>query len=151
MNTRILPTVLLVFLCGVGLGLLYFFYLSFEPFKPPTLTPNLIPILNTDKTIKNGETISTALNYCIYKKVSSVTTRRIESIGEDRRVYFLSTTVSAGMKPGCSFATSNTLPISSDIPPGKYKIILVSQFKVNQLKEVSVTYETEEFQVIKPE
>lgn len=128
-------------------GIFYFFYLIVEPFNIPTLNPNPIPILNKDKIIHNGETISTKLNYCVYKKVSSITTRRIESVGEDRRVYFLATTVSEGNKPGCGKVISNTLPISADIPPGHYKIILVTSFKVNAFKEVSATYETETFTV----
>lgn len=147
MKSSILPIIggvsILISLVFVG----YITYLLFEPFKPPTLDPQIIPILNKDKIIHNGETVSTKIGYCVYKKVSSINTRRIESVGEDRRVYFLSTTTSAGVAPGCGSVTSNTLPISKDIPPGHYKIILTSQLRVNQLKEVTATYETEVFTV----
>lgn len=147
MKLNLVPTLMLIALGIAFLMMLYIFYLLFEPYTPPILTPSIIPILNHDKTIRNGETVSTKINYCVYKKVHSITTRRIESINTDRRVYYLSTTVSDGAKPGCASVTSNYLPISADIPPGKYKLIMATTFKVNALKEVPVVYETEPFTV----
>lgn len=131
------------------LFMLYVGYLLLEPFTPPTLTPNPLPILNPNHQIKAGEPIITKVSYCIHKRVPSTTTRRYEEINNARRVYFLSTTESAGSPVGCGAVTSNTTPVPIDIFPGRYKVVLTSTFKVNALKSVTVTYETEEFEIIK--
>lgn len=127
--------------------MVYIFYLLFEPFKTPTITTP-IPILNKDRIIPSGDSISTRVDYCVFKQVPVYSTRRYQSIGGDSRVYFLSSQQTSGVKPGCASATSNTATIPKDIPPGRYKIILDSTFRVNQLKSVTRQYETEEFTIV---
>lgn len=128
--------------------ILYIGMLLFQPFTPPSLAPNIIPILNKDHKIHHGETISTEINYCIYQKVPSTTTRKYQTIGGDERIYFLSTTESVGQAPKCGHVVSNTFPVANDVPIGKYKIVLTSTFRVNVLKSVTVQYETEPFEII---
>ena len=123
----------------------YFLYLLWEPFTPPSITTP-IPILNKDKIIKQGESISTKISYCVYNKAHSTTTRRFHDL-DDHRVFFLTTTVSDGTDPKCDTITSNTMPVPTSIPPGRYKVVLDSVFTVNSLRTVSATYETEEFNV----
>ena len=142
-------TIISIFTFTLIVGFMaYVGWLFFEPFKPPTLGTGDIPILNKDKMIRGGEPISTKIDYCIYKKVPSSTTRRFENV-DNKTVFFLSTTESAGQDPQCGSVESNTGLVPSSIPPGKYRIILVSTFRVNSLKTVTAKYQTEEFWVIR--
>lgn len=134
--------VLILTFCALG----YFGYLIFEPFTPPLIKGGDIVILNKDHTIKELETISTKVDYCVYKQVPSTTTRKFLEV-DDQRVFFLSTTESAGAKVGCGSVVNNTFEIPSSIPAGKYRLILVSSFRVNPLKTVTVQYQTEVFWV----
>lgn len=139
--------IILVAVLVVTFGfLVYMGYLMFEPFTPPTLGQGDIPILNKDHIIKEGETISTKIDYCVYKNVPSTTSRYFENV-DDHRVFWLSTTEGAGTKVGCGSVVSNTFVIPESIPAGKYRLILNSTFRVNPLKIVTKQYQTEIFWV----
>lgn len=172
LNIISLATIIITFLLFGFLA-----YLLFEPFTPPWLGNGDIPILNKNHTIKEGETITTKIDYCIYRGVPSTSTKRYEQLDGDKRVYFLATTVSDGkdkktgkaLKNICGSITStntttyitsnvkssenttvpNTSTIPGDIPPGKYRIIITSIFQVNPLKTVTANYQTQEFFVVK--
>lgn len=146
MKLKIFDITGFLMLFGSFVGMLFFAYLMFEPFRTPEIsTP--IPILNEGRIVRHGEAIKTKVTYCTFKKVSSTTSRRYESVGGDRRVYFLSTTESAGSDPKCATVENNSARVPSDIPPGRYKIILDATFKINPVKTVTKRYETEVFTV----
>lgn len=136
----------LILLLLVSLTIGYIFYLLLQPFTPPQITTP-IPILNKDKILRAGEAISTKIDFCVYHKVSSTTTRRYHNL-DDNQVFMLSTSVSDGRDPGCGTVVSNTVPVPSSILPGRYKIVLNSTFQVNAIKIESHEYETEEFRVV---
>lgn len=126
--------------------MIFIFYLFFEPFKIPTITPDKIPILNENHQLKVGGLLSTDLNYCIYKQVPTITTRRIVETGTGQVYNF--TTMTASPKVGCNRITVKAA-IPENIPTGSYKIVTTSTYAVNPFKLVTANFESEEFDIIK--
>lgn len=141
-----LGTLLLISIGLMFVWIAYTTYLRFEPYQEPTAVEPL-QILNENHQVKQGGTVSYLLNYCISKKVPTTNSRTIESQSDNTRIYFLATTVSAGANPGCNKTTIN-IPLSTDIPPGKYVIKSVGKYTVNQLEERTKTFTSEEFEII---
>lgn len=145
MKSTLIKVTSLTTLLIILLGMMYIFYLIFEPFKIPTITPKLIPILNDGKTVTQGGLLSTDLNYCIYKSVPTITSKRLEELNTQRVYFFITNT--ANPKVGCSHVIVRaSLPV--DIPPGHYKITTIGIYTVNPLKTVTATFESEPFDII---
>lgn len=139
-----------IILAGIALMFVwmgYATYLKYEPFQTPIINTDTFKVLNPNKQVVVGGTLNYQLDYCAYRKVPTTNTRTIEEIGGSERVYFLATTVSEGVQPGCK-VVSISFPLSRDIQPGTYKVKSVAEYRVNQLETVSKTFYSEEFKIV---
>ena len=131
-------------LACIAVSCIYFIYLLTQPFTPPIIIPNPLPIINSP--VHYGEPIQTKVHSCMYSAVPVTSSIRYED--SQGRIYYFSSHDSV-TKPGCNSSTVNRQPIPSTLPTGKYIIYVTAVFHVNKLKDVTVQYATQWFQLIK--
>lgn len=102
------------------------------------------PYKVTPQAIEAGQTVSYISDYCKYVPIKAEVTRTIV----DGTVIFLPT-ATTNLPTGChKVAVPVTVPINT--PPGKYHIEITLVYKINFLREISVTLQTEDFIVTNP-
>lgn len=138
--------IILIGLVIIFIWIGYVTFLNFQPFKAPIIKQDPMPIVT--KQVPVGGTVQYVLDYCIFEKVETTTTRQIEEIGGSQRVYFLAATNSPGVEPTCDKKIIN-IQLSSDIGPGKYRIVTTGRYQVNKVQTESKTFKSEEFEIIK--
>jgi hypothetical protein len=125
-----------IFMLGV------FAFWAFYPYKTLELKDDVFPILNKDKTIKQGGTLQFVSDNCKYVDLPATTSRAfVNSI-----IYYVPTTTT-NIRKGCGKVTIN-VSVSRELPPGKYYLHNIFQYKVNPVRIMTVEHNTEPFFVI---
>ena len=94
------------------------------------------------KTIKQGGIVKYKSDYCKYTDIQPTVTR----IFKNGILFYTPTTIGATTK-GC-FNTTIAVPIPPELPPGKYILINIYDYKVNPVRSIKLTRRTDEFIVI---
>lgn len=125
----------------VAIFLIFMFWWLF-PYKT---TDNEQPykILNENKTVKQGDMLLYKMKYCKYTDLVPIVERQFID-----GIIYSTPTASAQLQRGCGEIT-NSVKVPSTLPAGEYYIRAVVTFKVNPIREISKTFLTEKFKVIK--
>lgn len=122
--------------------IIYVSYLLWSPVKTLVVKNAPMPIIGS-KVLKNGEYITYRYDYCkYYDHPLSIQRDFVDGI------IFRTEPAFAQLEPGCH-VKDVVVKIPETLPAGQYKIRNITQVVVNQLRTVTTTYETEEFNVIK--
>ena len=120
----------------LGFWLLYpYNIISFEQ------TP--FPILNENKTIKQGDTLVYESEYCKHLNVSSDTTRSFSD-----GIVYNTPMVQSNRSVGCD-DVKVYIEVPKNLPPSKYTLEILYRFQVNPIRKIDVKVSTEQFLVIK--
>lgn len=130
---------------GITALMIYMFFV-FYPFKTFTiksaLVNNPIPAGQDLPTVKAGGTLSYSVDYCKFTTKGSSVQRQI--VSDTNAIPYPPVTSVA--KEGCHVVRI-PLPISPVTPPGVYKLRVVATYKVNALREIPTSFETDNFRV----
>lgn len=121
--------------------MIYGLYLLAFPFK--TLDADQ-PFPVTTKTVVAGEKLEFTAKVCRYTSVVATVSQQL--VGEN--LVYLPTHPSRVSK-GCGTFKSSVL-VPSDTPAGRYKLVSSAKYPINPLRTITVTTETQEFDVVKP-
>jgi hypothetical protein len=125
----------------ITLGLLcILMYWMFWPVKTLEVLNNPVPV---DKTsYKPGDTIYATVDYCKYTdKTAQVSVAFVDGI-----IYYMPTTTT-NVENGCHKVVVKCAVVP-DMPSGTYHIIVNVLYKVNPVREVSIPYWTQDFQIV---
>jgi hypothetical protein len=117
----------------VGFWLLY-------PYKPLVIKDPLFPIVN--KIVKQGKNIQFISDNCKNTNLTSKTSRAFV----DDIIYYVHP-ITTNVRKGCGKVII-TVPVPDTLPPGKYYLQNIFEYKVNPIRVVSVTHNTENFLVV---
>lgn len=92
--------------------------------------------------VKAGERVEYEFEYCKFTDLSAVIVKQIIN---DTVVHL--TPITSNQAKGCGnmIASAKT---PEYLPPGKYKLRITTIYKMNPVREISVSSETEEFEII---
>ena len=120
--------------------LVYVLALLIYPYR--TVEFNKLPIGVTNKTVKVGGVLSINVDSCRYTSVPTETSRRIV----DGIVYVLPNAI-INNNLGCKKTTA-LINIPEGVEPGKYHLVSDLSWKVNPIRVITKTVESEEFTVV---
>ena len=118
--------------------LFYIFYLLFFPFKTIEFKNQPFPVIGKD--FRPGNVVPFTVSYCRYRTGYSFTIAGMS----DGIVETLGTRSSISV-PGCHTMVSNSWKIPLNTPPGKYRLVFVSEFHIDSIRVIDVASETQEF------
>jgi hypothetical protein len=137
---KIINFLMLIVIITAEVLLLYGIYFIFYPFKPVTFNRNKFEVIT--KEVKQGEPLIYRANICKNMDIATEVTR---SFNNDI-IYLLPPTVST--KPtGCSI-TNVAVPVPEELPAGEYFLRTRFVYKINALRTITVTHDSEEFEII---
>jgi hypothetical protein len=113
---------------------------EFYPYKVLVFNTPLF-ILNK-KTIKAGQNLTYTSNYCKYIDLPATVGRVFSN-----DLIFSTPAQSSNRPMGCHSITVAVI-VPHELPPGKYRLENVYEFKVNPIRTIVVKENTEEFNVI---
>jgi hypothetical protein len=127
---------------GILLGLVvYSFYLLFYPVK--TIEFKQQPLIVLDKEIQKGEDLQYVSEYCKYiDKPAWVSRYFIDGL------VFTLDPITTDMPIGCHTKIVS-IKIPETLPKGTYSFKVVATYTINPLRSETITWQTEEFNVIK--
>jgi hypothetical protein len=126
--------------------LLSFAYIAFFPIKTmEIMTEEPVKVLNPEKVVLPGETLSYELDYCKYTEVRAIVHRTLI----DGQVITLQDT-QGGIPMGCAKRVISTAIIPTTINPGEYYLHVELEYKLNFFRVERVSYRTEYFRVAAP-
>jgi len=136
---KILNILIALLLVSAEVLLLYAGYFLFYPFKPVTFNKDRFAIEN--KEVKKGEILYYTADVCKNMEIATELSRSFNN----EFVYLLPTTVST--RPvGCS-VTKVAIPIPEELPTGDYYLRTRFTYRLNVLRTITVTHDTEGFKV----
>ncbi len=119
--------------------LVYFFYCLFFPFKAIDFNGKFTV---DNKNLKPGETLYYNVDYCKYTDKPA----HISKFLADGIYYPLPPTES-NFEPGCH-VIKRSMQIPGELPPGnEYHLIVTTTYHLNPFRDVSVTAQTENFNI----
>jgi hypothetical protein len=117
-----------------------FIFWAVYPYKVLEIKGEVFPVVN--KTIKQGGTLYFVSDNCKYMDISSTTSRAfVNSI-----IYYIPSTTT-NVRMGCGKVTIS-VPVSKEMPPGKYHLQNIFQYKVNPIRVITVEHNTEMFTIV---
>lgn len=131
---------IIILVSAIGLMAVLAFWLLY-PYQPLVLKDPVFPLVN--KVVKQGTDLQFISDNCKNVDLTAHTSR---AFVDDIVYYVLPITTS--VRKGCGKVTI-TVPVPSNLPPGKYTLQNIFEYKVNPIRIVTVTHNTEEFEVIK--
>jgi hypothetical protein len=117
-------------------------YWSIYPYKPIVYQDKEYPILNENKEATQGGILKYQVNYCKYTTIVPLVLKRyVDGIMYD-------TPYSRGVVTiGChSQVVDNLVP--ETLPPGKYHMDIVVDYKMNPIRNLIYNNKTEEFTIV---
>jgi hypothetical protein len=132
----------LTILGALGLMGLLAYWLLF-PYKLVTFDRETYPIMNENKTVKQGGLLTYHADYCKYTTLAP----KIYRTYEDGLV-FVVPEVATSRESGCHEIDVNII-VPRSLPVGVYKLQTIYVYKVNPVREVSLTVNTDKFTVVK--
>jgi hypothetical protein len=131
-----------ILITTIAIVLVIIFWANY-PYKTIEFKNVPFPILNENKTVKQGDRGRYLVEACKYTNESpSVTKKFIDGV-----IY--ETVPQPGTIPLGCHETIMDVYIPRAIPTGKYKVQVVAQFRVNPIRTITVISYTEEFNIIK--
>jgi len=131
-------TSILTLLSAIGLIVLVTFW-SVYPYK--TLVINKEPIEVLTKEIGKGLPLVYRIDFCKYTKLNATVQKAYEN-----SITFPASMVVGGNATGCKVMdVSQVVPY--ELPSGTYKLKIIFIYKVNPIRDVSVTTYTEPFHI----
>jgi hypothetical protein len=121
--------------------LIYIGYLIFYPFKTVDYVNTPFPVLNPNKTVQMGDAVRYRVSYCRYTPLVTNVTRLLEN-----DIIYNLTSGTINTPVGCG-TTVNTVLIPKGVIPGIYRIVSTATWRLNPLREINKTVETESFTV----
>lgn len=132
-------------LSAVGV-ILYASYLFFWPSKHFEIKPPTGEV--TKQQFYQGENLTYLFNYCAYEDVDIHTVRQFINI-DTKQVTAIAPLDARALKQ-CRQVVSSSAIIPNTIAPGRYKLLVFIKYESNTLREITLTFETEEFEVATP-
>ena len=129
---------ILAMLCLMGL---FFFWWTY-PYDLVTYHNDPIPVLNENKTIKKGGTLTYELNVCQHTDIPAIVTKSFI----DGITFELSQSTTIKGK-GCLHKIVD-VDLPKSLPAGTYRLRAVSVFKPNPIRVIRYVLDSEEFKVI---
>ena len=127
---------------GTALILLGLSYWLYWPYKVVEVKNSPYPILNANKQVEVGTLLKHQVEYCKYVDLQSTTTRQFVN----NLIFTMPDTVQNN-ELGCHTIVANTL-VPMELPPGKYYLRIIKNYKVNPIRTITETFRTEEFEVV---
>lgn len=140
-NHPVLRLIVWLTLVGANVMLWLFFYLYFIDGAPPAVFNN-VPFPVNKAIYEPGEDIVLTLDYCKDKQYEVV----IYPSFVDGVVFYLPPINTTGFSTGCGLTTYR-IPVPDKIPDGSYHIAGVNVYEVNVLRNRSVPWKTEQFEI----
>jgi hypothetical protein len=112
------------------------------PYRVLEIKGSVFPILNENKTIKRGHVLYFESDNCKFMNITATTSRTFV----DTLNYYIPMTIT-NVRKGCGKVTIS-VPVSELLPPGKYYLHNIFQYKVNPLRTITVEHDTEYFTII---
>lgn len=119
-------------------------YWSLVPYTPLVIKTNPEVVLNENKTIKSGDFLSYAVNYCKNSKVVPIVSKAFV----DGFVYVLPDNLATSKGVGCGEDIIQ-IYVPKALPTGYYSLKTTYRYKVNPVRDIDVYAETEKFTVTK--
>lgn len=116
-----------------------YFVIFFYPFKPLEVST---PMRVHQKVVNSGDLLFYDISFCKNTEKESTIVRYLKD-GYDT---YLDTTIGSRQK-GCQDVTVSVL-IPLETPSGIYSIQTITSYKYTEFRTITVTFETEKFQVI---
>lgn len=133
-------TILLFFTFGILLMVGYIFYLLFGPYEVPKVG-KITPV----DPIEAGKLSKYEAENCVTTNQEAEISRVLVSIDKSPEVV-----IGVGSNLLRQFHCSNVILIPQETPTGDYRLVITANYKVNPLRTVLQTYESEKFHVDNP-
>jgi hypothetical protein len=127
---------------ALGIMVLVGFWLLY-PYKIITFSDDKFPIMNENKTVKQGESIVYRAKYCKFIAVPSETTRSFVD-----GIIYTTPSVGSNKVVGCG-DNLVFVEVPKTIPAGKYTIQMLYRFRINPLRTIDIIKITELFLIVK--
>lgn len=120
-------------------------YWTLEPDQVYSVKDHNIAVLNENKTVRVGEDVSLKFSFC----------KKIETNGVVQRNFYNRTTVITGPEipeevgKTCVDDVVIDVPLPNQIEPGTYRVQYIGKYQINPIKNVTETFYSEEFTVVK--
>jgi hypothetical protein len=126
---------------AIGLMFLVGFWLTY-PYKP--IVFNNLPLEIDTKVVKQGQPLVYVADYCKYDNI--IPTTSITFV--DQIVYMVPFGLAVAKPIGCA-VTRFQIEIPFTLPPSEYVLKISYKYKVNPIRDATVSVESEPFQVTK--
>lgn len=120
--------------------LLYAGYFLFYPFNPVSFNKDKFVV--ETKEVKSGESLIYTADVCKNMDIATEISRSFNN----ELVYLLPPTTSTRPE-GCSISKV-AIPVPEELPPGEYFLRTRFTYKLNALRTITVTHDTEKFVVL---
>ncbi len=119
--------------------IIYFFFLMYWPAKIVDIhSPSHV----TTPVIERGGLLEYDVEVCNYVDARVTISRRLSN-----EIVYSLPSITDYVEKGCK-VTHRALTIPAEIPAGKYKLTVCADYEINRIRKVSVTWETEEFEIV---
>ena len=135
-----------------GLLLSWVFWCLWWPFEPITVHQDSWTIMNTDKTVRRGETLVVRMNYC---KHANITAQMVASIEQGPSLWLLGPQQPA-FTLGCHEQNVGIVQIPAALPMlatnveghGKAVLRVRLNYAINPLRTATYAFVTDEFTIV---